>query len=370
MKVKNNYNECITNVACSIQKYFGVNYMHNTIEYLDNLFNEKTPKNVVVLLLDGMGSRLIPKVLDNNSFFMKNMVKEITTVFPATTVAATTSIRTGLNPVEHGNLGWYMYFKPLDKIMSVFINEDRDTNKLIKKFDKLKNKYLSPKTVVEQINYETKYKAKEIAAFNNPIYKDFNKIIDKIKFECKREGKKYIYAYYEEPDHSLHSKGINSEEVKNIVINLNNKVEEMCKELEDTIVIVIADHGHTLIENICLDDYPEIINMLGRNISSEPRACIFKIKDGMHKAFEEKFNELFGEYFTLYSKEEVINSKLYGEGKEHPLFREALGDYIAIAENSNKAFYRKGEKIFVSHHAGYLEEEIYIPLIIVDKTNK
>jgi len=29
MKVKNNYNECLTNLACSIRKYFGLDYKHN-----------------------------------------------------------------------------------------------------------------------------------------------------------------------------------------------------------------------------------------------------------------------------------------------------------------------------------------------------
>ena len=66
MIVKNNYNECLTNVACSIQKYFGLNPKHNSIEYIDNLLNEKQPKNVVVILMDGMGSRILDRTLDKN----------------------------------------------------------------------------------------------------------------------------------------------------------------------------------------------------------------------------------------------------------------------------------------------------------------
>lgn len=107
MNVKNNYNECITNLACSIRKYFGLKFKHNTLEYVDKLLSEKNPKNVVVILFDGMGSRILKRNLDKNAFLVKHMAKEITTVFPATTTAATTSMRTGLNPVEHGYLGWY-----------------------------------------------------------------------------------------------------------------------------------------------------------------------------------------------------------------------------------------------------------------------
>ena len=120
MLVRNNYNECITNLACSIRKYFGLDYKHNTLDYIDKILEEYNPKNVVTILCDGMGYNIMDRMLDKNSFLMKNRIKAITTVFPATTVAATTSIMTGLNPVESGMLGWDMYYKELDKIITVY----------------------------------------------------------------------------------------------------------------------------------------------------------------------------------------------------------------------------------------------------------
>lgn len=55
MLVKNNYNECLTNLACSIRKYFGLDYNHNTLNYIDELLEVKKPKNIVTILCDGMG---------------------------------------------------------------------------------------------------------------------------------------------------------------------------------------------------------------------------------------------------------------------------------------------------------------------------
>ena len=40
MKVKNNYNECLTNLACSIRKYFNLEYKHNTLQYIDEILND------------------------------------------------------------------------------------------------------------------------------------------------------------------------------------------------------------------------------------------------------------------------------------------------------------------------------------------
>jgi type I phosphodiesterase/nucleotide pyrophosphatase len=125
MKVKNNYNECLTNLACSIRKYFNLECKHNTLQYIDEILNEYNPKNVVTILCDGMGSNIMDKMLDNNSFLIQNRMKAITTVFPATTVAATTSMMTGLNPVETGMLGWDMYYKDIDKTISVFMNSEK-----------------------------------------------------------------------------------------------------------------------------------------------------------------------------------------------------------------------------------------------------
>ena len=105
MVLKNDYNECITNLACSIRKHFDLEYKHNTLDYVDKILDKNKPKNVVVILFDGMGSRILDRTLDKNDFFIKNKYKEITSVFPATTTAATTSMMTGLNPVEHGYTG-------------------------------------------------------------------------------------------------------------------------------------------------------------------------------------------------------------------------------------------------------------------------
>ena len=84
--------------------------------------------------------------------------------------------------------------------------------------------------------------------------------------------------------------------------------------------------------------------------------------------FVKLFHQYFGEYFDLYTKEDVIKSKLFGDGEENEIVKDALGDYLAIAK-SNKALIYKGSILLKSQHAGYIEDEILIPLIAI-KTNK
>lgn len=80
------------------------------------------------------------------------------------------------------------------------------------------------------------------------------------------------------------------------------------------------------------------------------------------------FNSHFSNDFDLYSKEEVINSHLFGDGKENSVFRDILGDYLAIAKTDKTLLYG-GSKILKSQHAGYTDDEIYIPLIVINTNN-
>ena len=369
MVIKNNYNECLTNLACSIRKYFELDYKHNTIDYIDKILDEYKPKNVVTILCDGMGSRIMDRALDEDSFLIKNRIKTITTVFPATTVAATTSILTGLNPCETGMLGWDMYYKDIDKTITVYLNSEKEDSEY-KPLDEAidyNDKHMIRKSISEEINEEGVYEGYDLYPFGEDPYKDRTDMFNRIKTLCKKDNKKYIYAYDIEPDHTMHEIGCNKSEVKDIITNLNKRIEELSGKLDDTIVFVVADHGHHNVQNIFIKDYPDIEECLLRNTSLEPRAVNFFIKPDKKEIFVELFNKHFSKDFDLYSMDEVIKSKLFGDGEENEIFRDALGDYLAIAR-SDKALLYTGGEVLKSQHAGYTDDEVYVPLILIKTT--
>ena len=369
MKVKNNYNECLTNLACSIRKYFGLEYKHNTLSYIDEILEKKQPRNVILFLFDGMGSNILDRNLDKDAFFIKNRYKKITTVFPATTTAATTAIRTGLNPCEHGWIGWNVYLEPIDKIITLYMNREKGKEETCREYFTVKDQLVND-TIADEINRKGEYKGLELFPFkagNAKVYRDLDEMYTMINYALKEDGKHFIYAYNDEPDHTMHDFGPDSEEAKRLIETRNRKTEEFCKNLEDTLVIVVADHGHIKVDHIFLKDYPEIMEMMERTTSIEQRAASFKIKEEYMEEFPVLFNKLFGKSFTLYTKKDVMESKLFGDGEPNKLFEPALGDFIAIAENDNKCLVTDGDEVLVSQHAGYTDDEVYIPLIIVDK---
>jgi len=363
------YNNSIVNVACSIRKYFDIKYNHSTIEIIDKLLDDNQPKNVVVILFDGMGSKLLKEKLEENSFLLKHLNSEISSVVPATTTASTISMLTGLPPKEHGWLGWNLYIKEEDKIVTMFTNKLKDTNIEAAEYN-VAQKYFPYDTITNLINNEGKYHSKILFPFGEDPYYDLDDMFLKIKDNLNKKEKNYIYAYYVDPDGIMHDTGTDSKETLECFKMINKKVEEFSKDIKDTIIIVLADHGHINCDDIILSDYKDIFDTLEKDIWIEGRMCSFKIKKGKEQEFERLFNLYFSDNFILKTKEEIINENLFGDGIEHKYFEDSLGDYFALATGNKYFKYDNKGDFFKSVHAGFTVDEMKIPLIIVDKSNR
>ena len=363
MKVKNDYDNTLTNIAASVQKYFGVEPAHGSFSGLDEILQKYCPEKVVVVLLDGLGANNLKRLLPKGSFLRNNLLYELTTVFPATTAAATTSLRTGLNPSEHGYVGWTAYIKPIDKVITLFANSEKgNDDEVCGEFLEVKDGLLSIKTVSEQICENGDGEAVEVLPFGEETYDGFDAMLEQIEFEAGKPGRRYIYAYDEEPDTTMHEKGPHSVSVRELVVERDTKLAKLTKRLHNTLLIVLADHGHIKTRTLYLKDYPDILELMTHKTSVDQRAAVFKIKKGRKRKFEVLFKKYFGKYYDLFDADEVRRSRLFGDGAQHALFESELGDYLAIAK-SNVAITAPGDHYHVSHHAGYTDDEVMIPFI-------
>ncbi len=356
------YNDCITNVATSILKYFKVDYKHNTISDIDNMLNENNPKNVVVILYDGMGYNLINRILKEDDFLRRNMIRSISTVCPSTTTAATTSMLSGLNPSEHNWLGWDMYVKEEDKIITLFLNTYKDTYKVAAPYN-IARKYYGYKDIIEQIN-DGPYEASIVSNHGGINYKNLDDMNEKIINETLKSGKRFIYAYYKDPDSTMHEYGTDSKESIDVFNLINKKTEELSNKLKDTLLIVIADHGHINSTGIKISDYKDFMDTLDGDVSIESRFCSFKVKEDKHDEFVRLFNLYFKDYFILKTKEEIIREFWFGRGDYHKYYRDSLGDYFGLATSDKYFRYDDNSVNLVSMHAGITEDEMRIPLIM------
>lgn len=358
------YKNCIANLPNSILKRFGVDTVGNSLPIADKYLCKKC-KNIVVLLLDGMGTHILEKNLNKNGFLRSHLVDSYKSVYPPTTVAATTSIDCGLMPIEHAWFGWDCYYPQVDKNVTVFKNVEQGTKNTVAE-SSVAMKYCGYESIHTKLN-KSGHRAFYATPFIEPYPSDFDTICNRIVDLCTEECDKYIYAYWNEPDSTLHKYGCCGTETKEILAVLEKRIERMSEQIEDTILIVTADHGHINGRNVCIKDYPEILDCLVRLPSFESRTLNLFVKPNRSKQFEEAFANAFNDDFRLLTKSEVYESGLFGIAGRHQNADGMLGDYVAIAMTDLTIFNTYEEvKIFKGVHAGYTKEEMDIPFIVVE----
>lgn len=361
------YKNSIANLPNSILKRLGVSVNGDTLPLLDK-YLEKNYKNIVVILLDGMGKAILERHLKTDGTFRSHLAGIYSSTFLSTTVAATTSVMSGLQPCQHAWLGWDCYYPQVNENVTVFLNKIQATEIPAAEYN-----VAWTLTPYESVTDKIKKAGKEahiIAPFLDSEINSFEKICEQIKKICMEKSDEqktaecpgYIYAYWNQPDGILHTYGCGSNEAHECIVDLEKQVAELADELDDTLIVVTADHGHIDTDFIYIQDYPELYDCLVRKPSLEPRVLNLFIKDGKKDFFEKEFNRLFGEKFILMPTEEMISKNLMGTGKPHQLFRSMLGDYLAIA-TSDLSIYANGQK-FVSLHGSLTPDEMLIPLIV------
>ena len=128
--------------------------------------------------------------------------------------------------------------------------------------------------------------------------------------------------------------------------------------------------------SIYLANFTDILEKLERMPSNEGRCAFFKVKKRRRKSFEKLFITDFGDYFSLFSKDEFIEEGYLGEDINNINYKldSFIGDYVAIAKKNYYFSFdplisneREDEMVFKSHHAGITANEMVIPFIIMKK---
>lgn len=373
-----NYEHCILNTITSILKYYNVNTNHKSLESLDKIL-EKKYRNVIFLVLDGMGEHILGNI-SPNGYFSKNKIDCVTSVYPSTTTAALTTYYSGKPPYETGWIAWSQYFKEYGRAIDMLSHTESYLKESIKDartnvFDNLVN-YESVFEQIEKASPEVKAfevmpKYSDRRAKRTFVADDIDEIMVNLEMLCEVPGEKFIMAYSDKPDGLLHKFGTESEEAKNYVLEAEEKVKALQEKLgDDTIIIISADHGHKNIEkSYSLLEHPEIMECLYMPMSLESRVVGFWVKENMKKEFEERFNNVCGEDFWLMTTEEFLDKHFLGYGKKHPKIDEFLGNYIALSTSSSmiviETFLAEGKPVKKSTHCGLSKEEMEVPIIVI-----
>ena len=366
------YNDnSLVNLSNSILKHFGAETFHNSIPEIDKLL--KGHKKVVAVLFDGMGQNIVRKHLRENSLIRSHYVTTINSTFPPTTAAATTAFLTGKYPIETGWLGWTTYFKDYDRNIILFRSVDYNTDELLIKENEqsIAEKYFPTKKLFELIETANK----NVHAFNISRYpveengpkRLLSEGVNKLTKVLKENEECFVYFYWDSPDREMHETGIDSLTTKYQVHKAQRFLKKAIKKNPDTLFILLADHGHINVEFLDICEKEDIYSLLAKPISLEKRAPSFFIKEGKKKEFKSLFNKYYGEHFELFSKEEVLSMKLFGEGKPADGVIDSFGGFVAVSLDKYGLLASKElvhHDSFKGHHAGGTKEERLIDISV------
>ncbi|MBR2801820.1 MAG: alkaline phosphatase family protein [Erysipelotrichaceae bacterium] len=363
------YEDSILASVAAIREYYGLSSSFAPEHRLQKLLQERKPKQIFLILIDAMGANLIEKKLPPEAFARKNMLYKTMTVFPPTTTAATTAIQNGKAPNENAWLGWCEYFPEVDDTVIPFrgIGYYSDIN-----YGENYVYDLIPVTSTDEELRQQGIPARVLyPAFREDGCASFAEMTERLIGYSHTGEYRYIYAYWDEYDSLMHKVGPSSPEADACLLRINSELQHLADNLaEDTMMIVVADHGQVDIHRDVNLYYTKYRDYFYRAPSIETRAQALFVKEECRERFEKEFKEEFQDDFVLLSKQQVLDTKLFGPHRDHPRFEGLLGDYLAIAKSDVCFSYRKDPAKafkFAGQHAGMCPDELYIPLIAYQK---
>ncbi len=359
----------LVNLSNSLLKHYHVPTFHPSIIEIDNVL--KTHKKIVVLLFDGLGEHIINSCLKDTSYIRRHSFMKINSVFPPTTAAATTAFLSAKYPIQTGWCSWSQYFKEFKRNIVLFRNKDHNTDEQLDYCNgSVANTYFPYENIFTLINKYNPSLSVE-CLMNYPIKEDGHKSLkdgyQKLDGYLKDKEECFAYFYFEQPDATIHHKGVHSFKTKYWCRKIDNFIKKITKNNPDTLFISIADHGLVNVKYIDLCQYQDLYSLITSPVALEARVLGFYVKEENRKKFETLFNQYLGDKFKLFYIEEALKEKLFGEGEVHPKVVATLGDYIAVA-TSEYCLYPSKEytriHLHKGHHAGGTKEERIINLSI------
>lgn len=378
---KPNYKDgSIVNLMSSIGGAFGVSSPYNELALLSSA-ELKDVKNVVLIVLDGMGYEFLKR---RESVMHEGLRGKMTSVYPPTTSAAVTTFATGLAPQQHAVTGWFMHLKELGAVTTILLFRPRAVNAPYSMQGVLIEDVIDIKTIGERMSASTfEITRSDIADsdYNKRItrkktvlgYDTLNGFFTQMKNAIRAHAKrKYIFAYWPEIDALCHEYGTNHKEVQKHFHDVDAKMRAFLRSIQgtDTAVIITADHGLVTTPKervIMLADHPQLEECLTLPFCGDSRTKYCYVHPAKAKQFEAYVKKNLSAVCEMHTSADFIKKGYFGSFAPNPKLYERVGDYV-LCMKENYIFFdevlKEGRHIHAGNHGGGSAEEMFVPLIV------
>lgn len=365
--IKPDFGRCNLNISATLAEFLGAPNKNKTLPILKKEL-AKNYKNIVFICFDGLGINPININLNKNDILRKNIVKKLVSTFPSTTTNATTSLATNLLPLEHGWLGWSLYFEEIGRNIDIYLGKDSESGEKVDfdlPLESNINYYFDNAHTDYEINTIFMPYCRVVHPERNTYIQSEEDLVKAIRAIIKKPGKQFVYAYYDQPDAVMHINGVSSDQAKQKIESINAQIQKLYDECADTLFVITADHGQIDVTGY-VEFYKdkELNDMLECCPYLDSRSPCFRVKQGYEEQFAKIFKKRYGKDYALFKSADLIKKGYFGSRGNKGFL---LGTYIGAGRYNNKQFLSfEGKTRFKGHHTS-LTKEMEVPLILLAK---
>jgi len=311
----------------------------------------------------------------------------LTSVFPATTVAALTSIDTGLTPLEHGLIGYRLYLRETAAITNMvrfaMVGNGRS--------DAAFSAGLDIETLVPGPTLHERLGARGIdvhallpqhiaaSGLSTALYRGTahlhacaglsDMLVLSRELLTRATSRTFLSLYWPGLDTIAHARGPQSDaytaELRAIDDGLRR---EWIGQVGRTLLILTADHGFVSMapdDYVRLGDAPELERALLLPPVGEPRASYLFVREGERDRITDGLRKRLRDGLVCVDSRAVLEDGLLGEGRAHAELAARIGDLTVVSTGRAGLFHPYHDAALLpGMHGGLTEEEMLVPLIV------
>jgi predicted AlkP superfamily pyrophosphatase or phosphodiesterase len=338
--------------------------------------------HLIVWLVDGLGYDYL-RSQGSSSALLQHLRSPMSSVFPATTASAITTLHTAVAAQQHAVPGWHVYLRELGTVTALLPGRPRfggapldrlgiDLAPLIASPPLFSRLEADASVLVPQRLMYSAYNTALTAGARRIGYNELVEALALLSRPPAAPSRRFSYAYWPGFDSLAHQHGIASEVVALHFAQLDQLFAQLLERLAgtNTLVVVTADHGFvdTRPEHVIrLEEHPELHQCLALPLSGEARAAYCYVRHGRAEAFERYVRERLGDKLELHASAELIEAGWFGRGPVSAALRERVGDYVLIGRER----YLIRDQVLGQHpfepigvHGGVSAEEMTVPLVV------
>ncbi len=351
-------------------------------------------KRVVVLLVDAWGWNLLTQERERIENLLSKVTVQgrLTSIFPSTTVAALSSVWTGVAPAQHSMVGLRL-FMPDYAVITQMLSFTPTFGKYP---DALIEAGLDPESFLAVPGFAEQltavgvdvhaFKGREIVNSALSRMHDRGVTADhgvssladmfvqmRQLLEAKAGERLYINAYWPMVDTLSHIYGWDQEPVAAELRAILTLLEtELLQKLsvaarQDTAVFITADHGQVVTpkeQRIHLDDHPQLKQMLLMRPAGEPRTAYLYAKHGRQADILQYIQAKLAHAMVAFPADGALAAGLLGPLPHAAQTAERVGDVIATMREGyvllTTAEQKKADRM-KGRHGGMTRAEMEVP---------